>query len=205
MTLFVRRPELLAGFRRGERAVLAEVYWTYVDDVERLLRRGFSLAHKGLRVDGAAPSELADLVQEVFVRAFGERSRQGYDGQRPFGPYLATIARNLLCDRGRQRGRDPLGTLTPDELARLLDSEAACVAAAEEPAWASPAAVAAVEAYLTTLPEELRAIHEQRYVQGLSQELAAQALGITRQTLRTRETRLREGLVAYLAAAGLEP
>jgi RNA polymerase sigma-70 factor (ECF subfamily) len=57
-----------------------------------------------------------------------------------------------------------------------------------------------VEGYLRALPDELKQIHEARFVKGLSQRDAADALGISRQQLRTREARLRDGLRRLLDA-----
>ena len=52
------------------------------------------------------PQDLADLVQEVFMRAFSREGRQAYDGLRDYGPYLFAIARNVLVDWARVRGRE---------------------------------------------------------------------------------------------------
>ncbi len=55
---------------------------------------------------GGGSSELEDLIQEVFVRAFSEKGRLAYDGLRDYEPYICTIARNLLIDRARKQGRE---------------------------------------------------------------------------------------------------
>jgi RNA polymerase sigma-70 factor (ECF subfamily) len=197
MTFFRERPELLAGFRRGEKETLERVYWAYVDRLEQLVRRGFFLSHKSITIQGANPDEIADLVQEAFARAFEERARLGYDGMRDYGPYLSTIARNLLVDRARRQGKElPLDSL-PADLEPLVE------AADPGPAWADPAIVVVVEAYLADLASDLRAVHEQRYVLGHSQEAAAAQLGISRQQLRTCEGRLRKGLARALRRANL--
>src|SRR5258706_11892085 len=95
VTLFRDRPALLDAFYRGDGPALEDVYWGYVDLVEGIARHGFLVLRSGQRVHGAGRDEIADLVQETFARAFGDRARRAYDGQRPYGPYLATIARNL--------------------------------------------------------------------------------------------------------------
>jgi DNA-directed RNA polymerase specialized sigma24 family protein len=58
--------------------------------------------------------------------------------------------------------------------------------------------------YLNALPSDLREVHKLRYEEGLSQIQAAERLGVGRQSLRTLEARLRDGLSAALDAAGLE-
>ena len=69
--------------------------------------------------------------------------------------------------------------------------------------WADPAVMAVVEVYLAGLEGDLRDVHEVRYVRGLPQREAAAQLGISRQQLRTREARLRDGLREALAKASL--
>jgi len=75
---------LLDGFRAGAPEALGTVYWEYVRKVERLLSAGFEVRGRVTRVGGACrqPDDLADLVQEVFVRAFSEKGRRAYDGLR---------------------------------------------------------------------------------------------------------------------------
>jgi RNA polymerase sigma-70 factor (ECF subfamily) len=190
------RPELLAAFRRGERAALETVYWEYVALVERVVRRGHTLARTGTRVEGAG-AEVADLVQEVFIRAFAERARLAYDGLRDYGPYLVTIARNLMTDWARKRGRELAIEDGEEALAALADPSTEADAAGD--AWADEATMRLVENYLASLDESLRAVHGVRYDQGLSQEKAAEVLGCSRQQLRTREAKLREGLKRALS------
>ncbi len=187
MTLLRERPELLAAFRRGDRAALEEVYWTYVERVERVVRFGFALADRGTFVVGARGSDLADLVQDAFLRAFAPPALQGYDGLRDYWPYLQTIARNLLVDWARKQGREL-------SLEALGEAATGTLAAPETTAFADAVTMRAVEAYLAALDPTLRAVHEERYVKSRSQLEAAEALGISRQQLRTLETRLREGL-----------
>ena len=182
------RPDILAGFRRGDRAALEAVYWAYVERVERTVR--VVCWATGTR------SEIADVVQETFLRAFEERARQAYDPSRDYGPYLVTIARNLVTDRARARGRE----LPLDDPAEPA-SDPPAQQDPDAPPWADEATMRCVEAYLAGLDPELAALHEARYVRGLSQVQAADALGCTRQQLRTREARLREGLVRALREA----
>ncbi len=198
MPIFRSNRILLDEFREGQPDALGTVYWQYVRKVERLLRQGFTVRNGvssrpqsiGARV---GPQDLADLVQDVFLRAFSERARRAYDSQRDYGPYLYTIARNVLVDWARKQGRE-----IPASLIALEAAVETAESAAEVAPWATPATMRLVEAYLAALPEELRQVHELRYEQGLSQERAAKAMGVGRQTLRTLEARLREGLALAL-------
>jgi RNA polymerase sigma-70 factor (ECF subfamily) len=195
--LFPEDAALLRRFRQGERDALERVYWAYVDRIEGVVRHGFFLIQKeGLRIEGARADEVADLVQETFARAFSERARLAYDGVREYGPFLITITRNLLVDRARKLGRE----LSFEQLGEDRDDTEA---PEPEATWADEATMKVVREYLATLPDELRRVHEQRYVRSLSQEQAARALGISRQQIRTLEKRLRDGLAQHMERAGI--
>ena len=144
-----------------------------------------------MRVAGVAgrADEAAELVQEIFARVFSTSCRLGFDGLRDFGPYLFAIARNTLADWARRRGREiPAGwveaaeSVLPEPLAE------------EDAPWADPDTMALVGRYIEALPPLERKVHEALYVRGLSQRDAAEALGLTRQRVRTLEGRLRAGL-----------
>lgn len=191
---------LLDRFRAGVPEALERVYWEYVRGVERLLSAGFEVSTRGTRVGGACrqPQDLADLVQDVFVRAFSEKGRQAYDGIRDYGPYLYAIARNVLVDWARVRGRE-----IPSSWTELEAAMEPTLFAEDLAPWADPATMRVVEEYLRALPQNLREVHRLRHEQGFSQERAAQQLAVGRQTLRTLERHLRDGLAAALDAAGI--
>jgi DNA-directed RNA polymerase specialized sigma24 family protein len=143
--LFLQRPEPLAPFHRGDERVLEEVYWAYCQRVEAVARHGSILLRSGGRVRGI--DDVEDLVNETFARAFTDRARKSYDGKRPYGPYLAAIARNLLVDEARRRGRELATGELPEELP---------VEVPEAPEWADPDTVRVVEAYLSELLENVQ-------------------------------------------------
>jgi RNA polymerase sigma-70 factor (ECF subfamily) len=182
------RPELLSAFRDGDRDALSQVYWAYIDRVEAYVRKTMPWGH----------AEIKDVIQDAFIRAFDERARLSYDGLRDYGPYLCTICRNLIVDRARKRGREvPTEDGTMDETAEAPPSSGG------EVPWADAATIAVVETYLSSLDPALRQVHEERYVKGIPQREAAERLGISRQQLRTREGKLRDGLSAALRKAGV--
>jgi RNA polymerase sigma factor (sigma-70 family) len=189
-----QEPGFLARFGAGDRQVLAEVYRAYVSRVEDVARRGWTVvAREGgargpaRRVPGDPLDAVADIVQETFVRAFSERARLSDDGLRDYGPYLTTIARHLLVDQARARGRE----ITLDALAEVALGE---IEPSNGEPWADPDTMRVVEAYLAQLDDDQRRLHDARYVRNLSQEAAATELAWTRQMLRTREAHLRDGL-----------
>jgi len=176
---------LLARFRQGERSALEVVHRLYVDRVERAVRRGFWAT-------GESATEAADLVQEVFLRAFLPAARWSYDGVRDYARYLNAIVRNALADRCRQRMR---------ECAMGEQALEAVAGAGPDPDHALGAGtLELVRCYLAGLPDPLRAVHEALNEQGLSQRSAAARLGISRQNVRTLQARLHQGLRQALRA-----
>lgn len=188
----------LDGYRAGDRAALERVFRTYVPLVMHLLRGGSP--HDGPRLFVAEEQEQDDVAQEVFMRLFQESTRRNYDGLRPFATWVRTVTRNTLVDHLRKRGRLKEdtgmdlesaaqaewipGQPLPDE--NLLSREEQQVATA---LWDSLAA-------------DERELAKVRYRQGLSQRDAAEALGISRQNLRTLEARLRRKMEEFLARVG---
>lgn len=191
MFKFSESSEFLTGFKAGERSFLERVYFAYVDEVEAYVRR--FLATYGRH--GGARADVGDLVQEAFLRAFAEKARHAFDGQRDYGPFLGALTRNLMVDWARQCGRE----LPTEDLDRFPES----APPSSEREWADTETMAVVNAYIDALSPELRQVHEFRYVQCRSQEETCSALSISRQTLRTRENHLREGLRRQLKRHGL--
>src|SRR5215471_13429992 len=98
MPVFRGRPDLLARFRAGDRDALEVVYRAYVAKISEIAAQGFRSAGKGGAVPalGRRPADLADAVQEIFIKAFSRTARMSFDGARDFGPYLGRIARNVM-------------------------------------------------------------------------------------------------------------
>ena len=186
------KPSSCLAFAEGIGEALEEVYLAYVDKVSKIVRFGFRLPQGGAVVPGLGwrADEVADIVQEVFARSFSHSARASYDGERDFAPYLYAVARNVLADRARRVGRE-LPTAW-SELLRVREED--LTGNEDESAWADGATIAAVRGYIEELDDSLKQLHEVRYVEGLSQREAAEKLGISRQTLRTLEGRLRDGL-----------
>jgi RNA polymerase sigma factor (sigma-70 family) len=191
MPLFRNTPQLLVAFREGTPAALENVYRYYVRPLDGYLR---ALARVVGAPDLSQPSAVADLLQEVFIRAFSTNSRMAYDGLREFAPYLNTIARNCFFDALRKRRKEVL--IAPEDLPLTADD------ATDQLAGYDPKVVAVLDAYLSELPPRLKGIYEQRFERGLSQEAACETLGVSRRTLRTGEEHLRRGLRKALLLAG---
>ncbi len=186
-------PELLTAFRQGRRDALERVYRHYIAGIERYAR---ALARAAGSSELAQPGAVADLVQDVFMRAFSDRARRDYDGQREFGGYLTVVARNCFIDIQRSRGREVL--IAEEDLPDLADSSVD-----EDKDWSDPKIIAILARYVEQLPPDLRALYDGRYVRGQSQEEVSASLGLSRQAVRTGEKRLRTGLKKALARAGI--
>jgi len=190
--VFRNNPELLAAFRAGRPHALEQVYRTYVQSIDRLLR---SLARASRRrIDVSAT---ADLLQEVFIRAFSPSARLAYDGKRDFEPYLATIARNCFIDALRTQGHEV--PRSSEELLLTMDE------AIEDPDSGEddPRVMAVLASYVSTLPGDVAGVYRLRFVLGQSQDQTSATLGISRRAVRTMEERLHRGLKKALVRAGI--
>lgn len=190
--VFTERPGLLERFRRGESQALSDVYWAHVDRVEQIVRRALRSGTGGAPVT----SDVEDLLQEVFVKAFSARARESYDGIRDYFPYLATITRHTIVDAFRAKRRDLL--VTPAEFEGMTATET--IDSIGDESWSDPQTIAIVENFLADLPNDLARVHHQLYVVGGSQEMAARYLGISRQNIRTLDKKIRAGLRRALKA-----
>lgn len=193
---------LLDAFRRGDREALTRVFRHHIDDVARTLRAGVVVEVDGrrTRVGQRLPEpEVEALVQETFARAFAPQARAGYDGLRPYGAWLATIARNLLIDRARREQRSA-------RFVPLDDAEALGLAAdgPEDPAWGLEEQQLAglVAGMKASLEEPDLSIFRLRFEQQRSFRETAEALGVTDIVVRRRDTRLRAKLLELLRSAG---
>jgi RNA polymerase sigma factor (sigma-70 family) len=189
-------PQFCDAFRRGDAWALESIYWAYVDGVEHVLRVGFMTRSGTSVIPGVRDqNRRADLIQEVFLRAFGESARQRFAVGLEYRPYLWSISRNVLVDHHRRTRRDK-ATQQPD-----LEYDLVLVQQPSEPEGFEPALVEVVERYVRDLGSPLREVQEMRFVKGKSQKEAAKELGISRQNVRTLEARLKEGLQCALQAA----
>jgi RNA polymerase sigma-70 factor (ECF subfamily) len=124
-TDFPSDPELVAAWCGGDELAAAQ-----------LVRRHAAALTRYLAGAGAASSEVEDLVQETFLKAF--RAMPGWRGGGSLRGWLFRIGSNLLKDRFRQnKGRiflaiedhevadraDPAGELAADETEQRMQVE----------------------------------------------------------------------------------
>jgi RNA polymerase sigma factor (sigma-70 family) len=208
VTIFVDNRDLLERFRRGERAALAAVYERYVDEVATLARRGFTIESSGhVYVRGATGDGERELVQDTFVRAFGEKARLAYDGISPYRPYLLRVTKNLMIDRYRAAQKEAnhveLDESGVGDLDALLAANRALPSVDDPIDLDWKAQLAATAEYLATLDEESRRIVALRFEDELSQDEVAARVGCTRRRVRSVEARTQDELRVYLRKRGL--
>lgn len=202
---------LLQGFKQGRREALTEVYRMYAGQIATHLRRGFSFESRGQThrfVGYGSAYELHDVLHETFVRAFEPGARERYDGIRPYGPYLKTIARNIVLRGFRAKEvlfpRIGEGGSGGGEDGRVADPMPAGDVDAQGPEAqvGTQQLREVVRAFLETLSGPERELVVARFVDGLSQRDVAERLGLGRQQVRGREAKVRAKLVAYLRERG---
>lgn len=199
MSLLSGNPVLLEAFRRGEPAALARVYQAYSAHVARFLSRTY-VARGPAGLTRVGPLDLEAAHQETFVRAFREQARRDYDGERPFEAWLNALARQSAVDVLRAAGRIAREAVPLDDTP-LVERLATDGPTPEDRALEAETREL-VRRFLDGLDEEGRRFADLRFIQGLSQERAGAALGLSRQEARTREAKLRRALMDYLAAEG---
>lgn len=174
---------------------MAEVYRQHVPSLHRLLR---AAAFRGpLFSSLRAPSELENTLLEVFARAFEPRAREAYDGVRPYEAFLMGIARNVLLENARRR-EDSVG----GELTEVVDTALADDLTDVQALLEDREVTRLLETFRRELNGENAQLYELRFVEGLSQEQAAERMGQTRIQLRRREHKLRTSLLAWLKQHG---
>ena len=131
------------------------------------------------------PSELDDVMQEVFLRI--QRSLASLRDDERFIPWLYAVARSAIVESHRQRGRQPL--LAPSE---TLDIEAQ--ADGTEPTALEQELAGYLLALIAQLPSPYREALTLTELEGLTQKAAADALGITLSGMKSRVQRGRERL-----------
>jgi RNA polymerase sigma-70 factor (ECF subfamily) len=149
--------ELVAAYRAGDERAATE-----------LVRRHLGAVGRFLYSSGAGRSDVEDLVQETFFRAF--RKVDGWRGDAAFRSWLFTIAGNLLRDEYRKRKGRQVISIEDRDLPDRADPEADLVAneAAER-----------IRQGLTRLPRLQREVFLLRSQEGREYDDIAKALGTT--------------------------
>lgn len=217
MDPFYKNPEFLAAFREGCPRALDRVYRFFERPLRNFILRGFAFESDGRQMyfNGLYdPSDVEDIVQETFRRAFGAKARQTFDGVRPYKNYLFTIARNaIITDVANRRRQVPVGEAimcdSPNE--DLSPLESWIVAQRALAADAAPSShdrlenlevYALLMGFVESLPEDERRFFETRFLGQFSQENTARRLGWNRARVRKWEARLRRSFLCHAQGTG---
>lgn len=143
-----------------------------------------------------------EVVQESFVAVWNNLAR--YDGARPFGSWLRTIALNKCRDRGRRESvrRLVFGT-------RTLESEAVLAKANQGPGAEAiligRQRQVALDRAIATLPAKLKEPLILTCFEDLSHQAAGELLGVSAKTIETRVYRARRKLSEALSLNEIDP
>ncbi|MCA9750577.1 MAG: sigma-70 family RNA polymerase sigma factor [Gemmatimonadetes bacterium] len=170
--------DLITRARGGDRAAFGRL-------LRRHQRRVFALGVRWFR----NPDDADDLVQETFVRVW--RSLDRFDPERPFVPWLMTIATN----RAKTMVERTKSAAEREELDERIPWDGP---SPHEDA-ARAALVRDVNRAMENLPEELRVTLHLRSVEGLAYREIAETLEVPIGTVMSRLARARRRLKERLA------
>lgn len=91
---------IIRRVQQGETKLFSVIFERYYSRLERFVR------HLGV-----PEGDLEDVLAETFARAFAKVHSFNVDSGTRYVSYLYTVARNLVTDRLRERGRTPELTL----------------------------------------------------------------------------------------------
>jgi RNA polymerase sigma-70 factor (ECF subfamily) len=140
-----------------------------------------------LRKLGVARSDVEDLTQDVFLRAFKDFDR--YDQSRPLRPWLCGIAYHIAIDFFRRKGASPVAPGEPPEIASQLPAPEQQASKAQE--------LKVLDRILQSLDLDKRTVLVMHELLGHTAAEIAQALEIP---LNTAYSRLRLARVEFEAA-----
>ena len=194
--------ELLARFRAGDRKALEAVYRHYAPQLSAMVFKG--LPTQGGRVRATGPFEVGAVVQETFARALQERARLAYDGLTPYISYLSAIARNHLLNERRVREEPADAVALESALGSAANGASVLASAPSRPDEVAEANELKnlIEGFLSARTQLERNIFQARFVERLTQDDAAERVGLSRIQVRRAEAHLRRDLLAHFRGKG---
>ncbi len=169
--------ELLANLRRGDQAAFAVLVDRHLPALHRLAQRLLGSA-----------AEADDVTQDAFLRAW-EHAGSWRPGGARYSTWLYQVTLNLCRDR--LRARRPI-----DELVETLPDRGPM----PDQQFSETQRVESLSLALADLPERQREALVLFHYEGLSQQEAAQAMGVSEDALESLLSRARRGLKLRIAA-----
>jgi RNA polymerase sigma factor (TIGR02999 family) len=176
--------QLLEAANRGDRRAAAELLPLVYDELRNLAAARMARENPGQTLDATA------LVHEAYLKLVGDRS---FNDRQHFFRVAAEAMRQILVDRARRRKRVQYG----GDRQRVGLSEVASIAKT------TPDDVLALDEVLTRFTEvdpQKAELVNLRYFAGLSEQDAADALGISRATASRYWTFARAWLIQAMEA-----
>ncbi len=151
---------------------------------EGLIEKHTPMLYRVVRRLAQDDQETEAVMQEAFWRAWQNLVR--YQNNRPFFPYLAAIAVNLLRDRWRTQR-----WLSDEDLEETADWLPASESQPEEQIIAAEE-LQALDQAVQSLPKAYQVVITLRYQADLSYEAIAEACSMPINTVRTHLSRARQ-------------
>ena len=168
---------LLEQARGGDREALSRTF-------EKYEKRLAVLVHFKLSPAQRAFSEVDDVVQEVFLRAFRDLERFQYRSPGSFLHWLSAIADHVIIDRARYQGREcRAGENVPFRSASNPGGAEPRDTKTPSRLFAQQEAVERLLDRLAALPEDYRQAILLAKIEGLSTEQMAERLGKSREAV----------------------
>jgi len=167
--------ELISTARTGDLEAFSELVKRYEGSVRACLAVRLHRKH-----------EAEDLAQEAFIVAF--RKLSDFDMERPFGPWIRTIAFNLLRNHWRKHRAIPLGG--SEELEALVEEQIGLSFSEKN----ESGTLEALKHCIEQLDEPMRNLLELRYHQGYSVNEMTRKMNVQHSTMTMRLHRLRDQL-----------
>jgi len=203
----LRDPQLLLAYRNGDESAFLSLYNSYANSLRRFLQGGFSFFSQGkiCRFRGVdAGMDTEALVQETFARGFAKKTRENYDGVRPFQTYLFSIAKNLVLRECHYRDR----MVSSEEIHEtqssisLIPSSNVTLGESPERSIANKQLENITQNFINTLNPEEKAFFSVRFAKGLTQEGTAEKLNTTRARIKLLEKNVRRRFLEALRENG---
>jgi RNA polymerase sigma-70 factor, ECF subfamily len=175
--------ELVEAARAGDREAFRTLF-------ERYNRRAYALAVGIVR----QPDDALDVVQEAFIKA--HKHLDHFEGTSSFYTWLYRIIMNLAIDLLRKRRRVTELVEDSDEAAGLLPQ---LLGGNPGRALMDKEIRARIDAALSELSDNHRAVLVMRELEGLSYEEMAKAMGCSKGTIMSRLFHARKNMQRQLA------
>ena len=169
-----------------ERALIEAALGGDLSAYSEIVRRHQAKVRSALAVRMNSVHDAEDLAQESFVIAFRKLSE--FDPGREFGPWVRSIAFNLLRNYLRKHRAEPLGGSAELELLVNRQIDTTHTASGE------PERLSALRYCMTKLSDDLKTLLHKHYFLGMSVTELTREAGVKHSAMTMRLHRMRDQL-----------